>query len=156
MLLVDARGVPLSIVVTAANHHDVTQLAATLDAIVASRPPVAPRARQHLCADAGFVGATADQNMRERDYTPRATARRRASSTRSRQARAALGGRSGAFVVHALPQIACSLREDASFVHGVEHARRCHHHLPARARECKHYLRITSKSHSLESDRAIV
>ena len=70
MLLVDARGVPLSIVVTAANHHDVTQLAATLDAIVASRPPVVPRARQHLCADAGFVGATADQNMRERDYTP--------------------------------------------------------------------------------------
>ena len=34
MLLVDARGVPLSIIVTAANHHDVTQLAATLDAIV--------------------------------------------------------------------------------------------------------------------------
>ena len=70
MLLVDARGVPLSIVVTAANHHDVTQLAATLDAIVASRPPVAPRKHQHLCADAGFVGATADPSMRDRDYTP--------------------------------------------------------------------------------------
>lgn len=70
MLLVDARGVPLSIIVTAANHHDVTQLAATLDAIVVPRPRVVPRARQHLCADAGFVGATADQNMRDRDYTP--------------------------------------------------------------------------------------
>lgn len=70
MLLVDARGVPLSIVVTAANHHDVTQLAATLDAIVASRQPVTPRKHQHLCADAAFVGATADQTMRERDYTP--------------------------------------------------------------------------------------
>lgn len=70
MLLVDARGVPLSIVVTAANHNDVTQLAATLDAIVAVRPPVRPRKRQHLCADAGFVGANADQNMRDRDYTP--------------------------------------------------------------------------------------
>jgi IS5 family transposase len=31
---------------------------------------VTPRKHQHLCADAGFVGATADQNMRERDYTP--------------------------------------------------------------------------------------
>ena len=31
-LLVDARGVPLSIVVTGANRHDVTQLVATLDA----------------------------------------------------------------------------------------------------------------------------
>ena len=49
-LLVDGRGVPLSIIVTAANRNDVTQLAATLDAIVAPRPPVAPRARQHLCA----------------------------------------------------------------------------------------------------------
>ncbi|MHB8493037.1 MAG: hypothetical protein ACYDDG_00500 [Casimicrobiaceae bacterium] len=25
----------------------------------------APHGRQHLCADAGFVGATADQNMRD-------------------------------------------------------------------------------------------
>ena len=83
MLLVDARGVPLSIIVTAANRHDVTQLAATLDAIVAPRPAVAPRAvfrsickmaasraRQHLCADAGFVGAAAAQDMLDRDYTP--------------------------------------------------------------------------------------
>lgn len=70
MLLVDAHGVPLSIIVTAANRNDVTQLASTLDAIVAVRPAVAPRARQHLCADAGFVGAAAEQDMRERDYTP--------------------------------------------------------------------------------------
>ena len=34
MLLVDERGVPLSIIVTGANRHDVTQLAATLDAIL--------------------------------------------------------------------------------------------------------------------------
>lgn len=76
MLLVDARGVPLSIVVTAANRHDITQLVPTLDAIVVPRPPVAPRARQHLCADAGFVGAAAEQDMRERDYTPHVRPRR--------------------------------------------------------------------------------
>lgn len=70
MLLGDARGVPLSIIVTAANRNDVTQLVATLDAVVAPRPPVAPRARQHLCADAGVVGAAAKHNMLARDYTP--------------------------------------------------------------------------------------
>jgi transposase len=70
MLLVDARGVPLSIIVTGANRHDVSQLASTLDAVVTPRPAVAGRARQHLCADAGFVGAAAKQDILERDYTP--------------------------------------------------------------------------------------
>ena len=70
MLLVDARGVPLSIIVTAANRNDVTELAATLDAIVVPRPPVVPRHLQHWCADAGFVGRTAHQQMLDRDYTP--------------------------------------------------------------------------------------
>ena len=59
MLLVDGRGVPLSIIVTGANRHDITQLVPTLDAVVAARPAVAPRARQHLCADSAFVGAAA-------------------------------------------------------------------------------------------------
>jgi hypothetical protein len=49
---VDARGIPLSIIVTAANRNDITQLVSTLDAVVVPRPPVASRARQHLCADA--------------------------------------------------------------------------------------------------------
>lgn len=75
MLLVDARGVPLSIIVTAANRNDITQLVPTLDGVVAPRPPVGPRARQHLCADAGFVGAAARQNMIDRDYTPHVRAR---------------------------------------------------------------------------------
>jgi transposase len=70
MLLVDARGVPLSIIVTAANRHDVSQLVPTLDAVIIPRPAPGPRARQHLCADAGFVGATAKQEMLARDYTP--------------------------------------------------------------------------------------
>ena len=70
MLLVDARGAPLSIIVTAANRHDVTQLSATLDAVAAPRPPVEPGRPQHLCADAAFVGAEAQRDILERDYTP--------------------------------------------------------------------------------------
>ena len=55
---------------TAANRNDITQLVPTLEALVAVRPPLAPRRRQHLCADAGFVGAQARQDMIDRDYTP--------------------------------------------------------------------------------------
>jgi transposase len=75
MLLVDARGVPLSIIVTAANHHDVTQLIPTLDAVVVPRPAIVPGAPQHLCADAGFVGASVEQHMLDRNYTPHVRSR---------------------------------------------------------------------------------
>jgi putative transposase len=64
MPLVDARGVPLSIIVTAANHHDVKLLEPVLDAGVCPRPPGA----QHLCADAGFRGAPAAQAIDCRGY----------------------------------------------------------------------------------------
>ena len=83
MLLVDARGVPLSIIVTAANRHDISQLVATLDALVVPRPAVASRTRQHLCADAGFVGAVAKQNMLDRDYTPHVRPRGEACTQRA-------------------------------------------------------------------------
>jgi putative transposase len=76
MLLVDARGVPLSIIVTAANHHDVTQLEPVLDAIVCRRPRLGSRAKQHLCADAGFRGVPAAQAIRRRRYIPHVRSRR--------------------------------------------------------------------------------
>lgn len=68
MLLVDGAGVPLSMVVTAANRHDVTQLVATLDGIVINRPKIGPRTQQPLCADAAFTGEKAAQAIKERKY----------------------------------------------------------------------------------------
>ena len=50
-LLVDGRGVPLSLVVSGANRHDVTQLEIVLDQIVIERPD---DIEQHLCADKGY------------------------------------------------------------------------------------------------------
>lgn len=88
MLLVDARGVPLSLIVSAANRHDITQLVPTLDALVAPRPPVAPHARQHLCADAGFVGAAARQDMIDRHYTPHVRPRGEERTQRAQAKRA--------------------------------------------------------------------
>ena len=70
MLLVDARGAPLSIIVTGANRHDVTQLATTLDSVVVERPEVRPYHPQNLCADAGFSGRPAHGQIVERDYHP--------------------------------------------------------------------------------------
>ena len=55
-LLVDARGVPLSLVVSGANRHDVKLLPSTLDAIVVRRPDTV---RPRLCADAGYKGQAA-------------------------------------------------------------------------------------------------
>lgn len=69
-MLVDGRGVPLSIVVTGANRHDVSQLEAVLDAVVANRvnPPL--RRHKHLCADAGYTGAPALKVIEEHGYIP--------------------------------------------------------------------------------------
>ena len=53
----DGRGVPLSLVVTGANRHDVTQLEAVLEAIQVKRPAPPKRRSKHLCADAGYRGA---------------------------------------------------------------------------------------------------
>lgn len=62
----DELGVPLSIVVTGANRHDVSQLAAVLDGVVIDRPET----DQHLCADKGYAGEPAQQIIKERRYTP--------------------------------------------------------------------------------------
>ena len=69
-MLVDDRGVPLSIIVTGANRHDVSQLAAVLDAIAVERPDPPERRNKHLCADAGYTGAPALQLIEEHGYIP--------------------------------------------------------------------------------------
>jgi transposase len=61
--------------VTAANHHDVTQLEPVLDAIVCRRPRIGTNAKQHLCADAGFRGAPAAQAIIARGYIPHVRSR---------------------------------------------------------------------------------
>ena len=63
----DERGVPLSIVVTGANRHDVSQLELVLDEIVIPRPE---NIEQNLCADKGYSGEPAQRIMKERHYIP--------------------------------------------------------------------------------------
>jgi len=69
-LLVDARGVPLSIVASGANVHDIKLLEKTLDAVVVTRPEPDDENPQHLCADAGYVGKDARASVEARNYRP--------------------------------------------------------------------------------------
>ena len=69
-MLVDANGVPLSLVVTGANRHDVSQLEEVLDAIVVQKANPPHRRHKHLCADAGYTGAPALQVIEKHGYIP--------------------------------------------------------------------------------------
>ncbi len=66
-MLVDGRGVPLSLVVTGANRHDVTQLELVLEEIVIERPE---DIEQHLCADKAYNGKPALQCIVSKGYIP--------------------------------------------------------------------------------------
>ena len=69
-MLVDGRGVPLSLVVTGANRHDVSQLEAVLDAIMVERPSPPIKRHKHLSADAGHTGAPALKVIEDYGYIP--------------------------------------------------------------------------------------
>ena len=89
-ILVDANGIPLSLVVSGANRHDVKLLDPTLDAIVAHRPAPTTHGSQHLCADKGYAGRPAAKAMKFRGYKPhvRQRAEERAAKKRNPRARA--------------------------------------------------------------------
>lgn len=69
-MLVDARGVPLSLVASGANVHDMKLLEPTLDRTVLARPEPDPEQPQNLCADAGYKGKPALQAVVARNYQP--------------------------------------------------------------------------------------
>lgn len=63
----DGRGVPLSLVVTGANRHDVSQLELVLEEIIIECPK---NIVQHLCADKGYDGQPALQVIVSKGYIP--------------------------------------------------------------------------------------
>lgn len=69
-MLVDERGIPLSLVVSGAQTHDVKLLEPTLDNFVVKRSRGKDAPAQHLCADKGYAGQPAQQAMTEHNYTP--------------------------------------------------------------------------------------
>lgn len=55
-LLVDETGLPIAIVISGANTHDVKLLESTLDSPVVARPQPTEENPQNLCLDAGYTG----------------------------------------------------------------------------------------------------
>ena len=75
-LLVDGRGLPLSIAVSGANLHDSKLLDPTLAQVVVPRPEVTGwKNQQHLCLDAGYVGDPVSRIARKHGYYPRVKSR---------------------------------------------------------------------------------
>jgi len=67
---VDGRGVPLSIVVTGANRHDVSQLEAVLRGRIVNPAQEHEKVEEHLCADAGYAGAEPRKKRIAAGYIP--------------------------------------------------------------------------------------
>ncbi len=60
----------MSIVVTGANRHDVTQTEAVLDAVMVNKANPPKRRSKHLCADAAYTGQAAEEIIVRHGYIP--------------------------------------------------------------------------------------
>ena len=69
-VLVEADGGPLAIVIAGANVRDTKLLAATLDAIVVTRPQPTAEQLQHLCLDKGYDNPTGEDAVAAHGYVP--------------------------------------------------------------------------------------
>jgi putative transposase len=85
-LLVEAKGVPLSIEVGPAHRHEVKMLAATLDAIVVDRPAPSEQQKQNLCLDKGYCGEPTKQEAEARGYEVHVPDKANAKKKRKRKA----------------------------------------------------------------------
>ena len=69
-LLTDGRGLPLAIVLSGANRHDMVKLAELLDAVLLAPPPATPETGRHLCLDRGYDYDQCREAATSRGYTP--------------------------------------------------------------------------------------
>lgn len=81
----DGRGVPLSIVVTAANVNDGKRIDQVLSAIVVKRGRTPMRRNKHLCADAGYRSAEALRIIDKHGYIAHVVDRRKEAAVKRRQ-----------------------------------------------------------------------
>ena len=97
----DGRGVPLSLVVTGANEHDVTQLDQVLKAIMVKRKSPSVRRSKHLCADAGYRGKRAMESIESHGYIPHVVSRNKEANAKRRDPTK----KARRWVVEVLPQL---------------------------------------------------
>ena len=78
--MVDGRGVPLSIIVTGANVHDVKALEATLGAVII---PLPAEETVNLCADKGYTGTVHEKTIIDYGYVPHVRSRKEEKSEKT-------------------------------------------------------------------------
>ncbi len=83
-LLVDGRGVPLSLIVTAANVNDGKRIGEVFSAIVIRRERTPVRRNRHLCADAGYRSAENIRIIQAHGYIPHVVDRRQEAEIKRR------------------------------------------------------------------------
>ena len=80
----DGRGVPLSLIVTAANVNDGKRINEVLSAIVVEREDTPVRRNKHLCADAGYRSADNVRIIEAHGYIPHVVDRRKEADMKRR------------------------------------------------------------------------
>ena len=83
-LLLDGRGVPLSLIVTGANVNDGKRIDEVLGAIMVNRDRTPFRRSKHLCADAGYRGADYLRIIESHGYIPHVVDRRKEADVKRR------------------------------------------------------------------------
>ena len=69
--MTDGQGIPLSVVITAANTHDMKAAIRTLNNIVVKRPSYKIyRKNQNLCLDKGYDFQEIENEVIEKGYLP--------------------------------------------------------------------------------------
>jgi hypothetical protein len=68
-ILVDSKGVRLSVSVDGANRHDMKMNKATLQSILIYRPEPTIRSKQHMCLDKGYDFPEVNELLEEYGYT---------------------------------------------------------------------------------------
>jgi putative transposase len=73
--LTDKKGIPLSVVISPANTHDIKQVTEVVDNTVIKRPKSLSKSKnkrrqrlQHLCLDKGYNSAEEERELIKRDY----------------------------------------------------------------------------------------
>ncbi len=82
--MVDGRGIPLSLIVTAANVNDGKRLDEVLSAIVVPRARPPQRRSKHLCADAAYCSAECLRIIEQHGYIPHVVDRRKETQAKQR------------------------------------------------------------------------
>ena len=65
-VLTDQRGIPVSVVITSANTHDMKAATETLDSVIVERP----LKKQNLCLDKGYDYPEIEREYTKRRYVP--------------------------------------------------------------------------------------